>query len=172
MITLPQNVDIQSICRMRHKDGVTRKFIKVTCIKCTNVRWWRYDMVLKKIRHHTFTGLCRKCFIKATWKEKFRDRPPRRHPTNHGYIKVFIGMHHPMADKRGEIYEHRLIMSQILNRPLQRWEHIHHKDGDKTNNSPQNLELHPSSEHITIKDMVARIKYLENLLKKHHIVFQ
>lgn len=171
MIAISHSVDFQSIRRMRYKDDIIRKFVKVTCIKCGNIRWWRYDMVLRKIRQHTFTGLCRKCFIKATWKEKFRDRPERRHPTNHGYIKVFIGIHHPMADKRGEIYEHRLVMSQYLGRSLQRWEHVHHKDGNKTNNSLNNLELHSESKHATIKDMKARIKHLENLLHQNHIPF-
>lgn len=47
------------------------------------------------------------------------------------------------------VMEHRWVMSQILGRPLLRTEIIHHKDKNKRNNSPSNLELFSSnSEHI------------------------
>ena len=32
-------------------------------------------------------------------------------------------------------------MSQTLGRPLHKGENVHHKDGDKLNNAPSNLEL-------------------------------
>lgn len=41
----------------------------------------------------------------------------------------------------GRRYEHRVIMSKHLGRPLLRNEHIHHKDGDGLNNSLDNLQL-------------------------------
>ena len=37
--------------------------------------------------------------------------------------------------------EHRHVMEQQLGRPLFEWERIHHRDGDRTNNDPANLEL-------------------------------
>jgi DNA invertase Pin-like site-specific DNA recombinase len=42
--------------------------------------------------------------------------------------------------------EHRYIMEQYLGRPLLRDEVVHHKDGDKTNNDIENLELMSLSE--------------------------
>lgn len=57
-----------------------------------------------------------------------------------GYVQVWKP-EHPNAKKIGYIREHRLIMSEILGRPLLAEENVHHIDGDKTNNSPDNLEL-------------------------------
>ena len=88
--------------------------------------------------------------------------------TSHGYIKLYRP-ENPMADKRGEIYEHRFIMSQIIGRPLEKWEHIHHKDNNRANNSPENLELVTPQQNQSMKDMIARIIQLENILKQHHL---
>lgn len=45
---------------------------------------------------------------------------------------------------------HRVVAEQTLNRPLQKGEIVHHKDGDKWNNSPENLEVMTQSEHIKL----------------------
>lgn len=47
--------------------------------------------------------------------------------------------------------EHRLVMEQILGRPLLPTEVVHHKDGDKLNNAPENLEvLGTQSDHAAL----------------------
>lgn len=40
-----------------------------------------------------------------------------------------------------KVREHRYVMEQLLDRKLLRTEHVHHKDEDKTNNDPANLEV-------------------------------
>jgi hypothetical protein len=56
-----------------------------------------------------------------------------RYVTSNGYVKVRI------ADKWD--LEHRVVLSNSLGRELFPGETAHHKDGNKQNNDPSNLEL-------------------------------
>jgi hypothetical protein len=46
-----------------------------------------------------------------------------------------------------EILEHRHVMEQELSRKLSTEEHVHHKDEDKLNNTPVNLQVMSKPEH-------------------------
>ena len=50
-----------------------------------------------------------------------------------------------------EVYEHRLVAEQMISRPLERDEVVHHIDGNRTNNSPENLVVMKRQEHDKIK---------------------
>lgn len=52
--------------------------------------------------------------------------------------------------KRMGRHEHRVVAEQILGRPLLPGEIVHHRDHDKTNNDPSNLEVMTQSDHIRL----------------------
>lgn len=61
--------------------------------------------------------------------------------TSQGYVLIHVGRGHPLSDGQGYALEHRLVMSELLGRPLHRHETVHHIDGDKLNNKAANLQL-------------------------------
>lgn len=63
-----------------------------------------------------------------------------------GYVNVHIP-DHPMATINGWVFEHIVVACKKLGRTLNTNEVVHHIDGDKTNNDPENLEIIKRSEH-------------------------
>lgn len=54
---------------------------------------------------------------------------------------------HPKATKNGYVLMHRLVMENELGRMLEDGEEVHHKDRNRKNNHPSNLEVLTMLEH-------------------------
>lgn len=75
----------------------------------------------------------------------FREKNPNwrggRSVASNGYIIVRVGIDHHLSDVRGYAYEHRLVAEKILERRLRKGEIPHHINGDKTDNSLDNIKV-------------------------------
>lgn len=79
-----------------------------------------------------------------------------RKRTLKGYILIKLypeDFFYPMANHKGYVLEHRLVMAKKLGRCLQPWEMVHHKGvrysgaANKSDNLIDNLELSTNGEH-------------------------
>lgn len=61
--------------------------------------------------------------------------------SSHGYMLVRVGASHHLACVNGYAYEHRLIAEQKLSRRLNAGEVVHHINGVKIDNRPENIEV-------------------------------
>mgnify|MGYP001590097428 CR=1 FL=1 len=82
-----------------------------------------------------------------------------------GYVWLLVPGH-PMAYKYGRLLEHRYVMSEIIGRVLSDDEIVHHKNGIKSDNRPDNLELwlynHPSSQRAS-----DQVRWAKEILKRY-----
>jgi HNH endonuclease len=105
------------------------------------------------------TGWCRACF-KVKWTGPAHHGWKGGTINASGYRVVYGHRGHPNAQSRGEILEHVLVMSEILGRPLVKGETVHHRNGDRSDNRPENLELwstkQPFGQRVTDKVKYAR----------------
>lgn len=106
---------------------------------------------------HKSKGLCA-----PHYRQQLRGKPLRpvrrsqREPgmTKQGYRVLWIPSH-PNARSGGLIFEHTVVMSDMIGRPLVKGENVHHKNGVRDDNRPENLELwnttQPSGQRVEDK---------------------
>jgi HNH endonuclease len=72
-----------------------------------------------------------------------------------GYLMVRL-LDHPRARTNGYVFEHILVMEELLGRHLRQDESVHHRNGVRNDNRPENLELwiRPQPSGIRVQDAV------------------
>lgn len=105
------------------------------CPKCRKEKYRNICSNCGKLKQRK-SLLCRDCYLES----KQYPKSNVKHLSKDGYFYVYYRKH-PYADKGGRVYEHRLIMEQKLGRYLFPFENVHHKNGVKSDNRINNLEL-------------------------------
>lgn len=90
-------------------------------------------------------------------------RPGKDHPhwkggrtfDKSGYVLV-LSPNHPSRNRAGYVREHRLVMESVLGRYLERDEVVHHRNGIKNDNRPENLELFSTNGHHLAAELNGR----------------
>jgi hypothetical protein len=93
-------------------------------------------------------------FIQGHQNKRFRKKystiPGIGNAVYHGYVYVRVPNDYPHAQSGRYAKRCRVVMESIIGRYLIPQELIHHKDGDRTNDDPGNLEIVSRVEHNRI----------------------
>lgn len=144
--------------------------LKRACRRCGVIFWQERSVVERTRRGECYCSP--ECYAADRLEHKHDNGLVKGRKIDKGYILAYAPSH-PKA-KSGYVYEHRLVMEQMLGRYLVEHENVHHIDGSRGNNLPENLELWVSPQpygqraHDLYKQDVERLGR-ENLILKQRI---
>lgn len=139
----------------RRRYNLSIRNLDLTCIVC--------DKKFTQKRANNTVYCCSSCKnLAASRKNKgLCINGPKKHIKGSGYITTqgykILSRKHPNSSIRGQILEHKLVMSNYLGRSLKKHETVHHKNGIRSDNRIDNLELWSSSHPFgqRIEDKIA-----------------
>lgn len=66
-----------------------------------------------------------------------------------GYVKIRVGIGDPLADRNGYAYEHKVVLA-AAGIVVTSGAVVHHRNGDRTDNRLENLEVLPRGDHNSL----------------------
>ena len=83
-----------------------------------------------------------------------------------GYVRIYKP-EHPRANRRGRVLEHIVVWEETHHQPLPQGWIVHHLNGIRSDNRPENLAAAPSRNHYDlITALTRRIRQFEEEEKK------
>lgn len=143
----------------------TKRYCEQLRARTGRTQWQLRQMVRTcEVCQQTFKGSGRTCSRKCGSQLAYKEgRKPLPNPPNSwgpgntnwkGGIKwageykmIRVPPGTPGATRKGYMMEHRYVMQQALGRPLEKWEEVHHRNGVKTDNRVENLEVVTHARH-------------------------
>lgn len=112
----------------------------------------------------------RECEV-STRRKRVLDRMHNGRPAlvdSNGYVRIYQP-DHPSAYANGRVLEHRVVAEERLGRPLGPDDHVHHVNGDKADNRPENLVVLGHGEHSSITGLANgdRLREWEEYRKRY-----
>ena len=148
----------------KHGEGRLSKLkTYIICPSCKERRLVTKQAVLRD----DYTGKCLHCFSSRYGENNPLWKGGRlRQPTGYIWLRLSpMDRFFEMAMSQHYVPEHRLVMANKLGRIITKFEHVHHINGIKDDNRPENLELVNATQHNLITKMQSEIDRLGIELK-------
>ena len=162
---MPKQGTIPAICEQCHQPFLARagnikmrgmvRYCSMTCKRAAQAGEMRQCEQCGKEMYIIRSKLDEKRYCsRACQNAGFRERSGEKSAAWRGGKTINSGGYVVIRVGRRYVYEHRIVAEQMLGRPLGAKEVVHHRDGDKRNNDPSNLEITTQPEHLRRHSLV------------------